>query len=140
MDQKKFMIRVAHGVPIDLMGYIFTIIRSDASYITTDILPFGILITQFLLHAGLLPDIAECVRELIGPINSFTLSQSTGHQRLCLHPSIPEQVDTQEDGHPTYYGVSTSETSTQAKASRTATRDETADKKQALIHAQTLQV
>lgn len=50
--RQKFMIRASRGIPIDLVGYIFDRIWSEAQYNMMDILPFGILITEFLPHAG----------------------------------------------------------------------------------------
>ncbi|KAF5481685.1 hypothetical protein F2P56_002320 [Juglans regia] len=92
-----------------------------------NILPFRFLITRFLLHARVLLDIVERVREPMRPINNSTLSRSTGQSRLHLCGPILDSVDTQRDGHPRDRGVSADETSTQAEASRTSTLEEKAD-------------
>lgn len=140
IDRTKFMIRVARGIPIDLVGYIFDRIRSESRYISMDILPFGVLITRYLLCAGVVPDVAERKREPMGPINSTTLSRSTGHSRLRFRAHVPEPVDPHRDAQPGDHGVSAAaaETSTRAEASvHSVTREEMADIVRAAISEQT---
>ena len=127
MDRARFMIRVARGIPIDLVGYIFERIRSEARFITIDILPFGILITRFLLHAGVVSEPAERSRFPMAPINSTTLSRSTGHSRFHFRGAVPDRAEIQRDGQPGDTGVSAGETSTQPETSRTYIREELAD-------------
>lgn len=52
MHWVRFMIHITGGKPIHLASYIFARIQSDTNNITIDILPFGGLITQFLLTRG----------------------------------------------------------------------------------------
>lgn len=124
MDRAQFMIRTVHGVPIDIVSYIFTQIRSEAHYIMTDILPFEILITRFLLAVKVLLDFVERARESIGWINSSTLSAAR----------ITKLVETQGDVHPRDHGVSVGEKLMQ-EASYTTIRKENADIIRAESHA-----
>lgn len=84
LDKAKFMIQVARGIPIDLVDYIFNMILSKFQHILTNILPFRILMSQFLLFIGILSTPTELVRQLMGPIDSITLARSVGHLRFYL--------------------------------------------------------
>ncbi|KAF5465169.1 hypothetical protein F2P56_015198 [Juglans regia] len=64
------------------------------------------MITRFLLDAEVVPDVVECKRETMRPINSTTMSRSTRHLRLRLRGPVPDRVDTQRDAHPEDRGVS----------------------------------
>lgn len=57
VDQAWFMIRVTHGMLINLAKYIYTRIQSELTYTMTDILPFRIFLTLFFCTMWVQPDV-----------------------------------------------------------------------------------
>lgn len=121
VDRMRFMIRVTRMVPIDLSSIIFARMQSETTYVMMDIFPYAIMITRYLLKSGLLLDVVEHVQVPMGPINSTTLSWSTGHSTFWIRAqhNRDKPVDTKakeeeaKEAQPLDHGVSVGETSTQ---------------------------
>lgn len=97
----QFLIRVARGDPIDLPLHIFQRIRYEASIVSTDNLPYGVLISRLLLARGVPTQPEERVKDQMSPLDMTTHRRSIGQARGRQPPPVEDLVPpTQpEPGH-----------------------------------------